>query len=467
MSTPNLTLPLLAAAQAQKHVTHNEALEILDAVVQLTVQAFDATTPPTSPSEGQVWALGASPTGAWAGQGNKLAAYYNGGWIFVTPRAGWRATLGTEIRVWSGSAWVAPSFSELQNLPLVGINTTADTTNRLVVSSPAVLFTHNGAGHQLKINKATITDTASVLFQTGFSGRAEFGLAGTDDWSVKVSPDGTTWYDVLTADRNTGAVTLSTPLAITSGGTGATTAAAARTNLGLGTAATADVTTSANDTTAGRVTRVGDFGLGTFACPDVNPDASDLATRIFRSTTVPVLGGPAHTIHISRVQNAQSAQIAIRDSTASVPTTMAIRHRDSSGTWAEWHYLYGRLNILGAVSQSGGVPTGAVIQRGSNSNGEFVRFADGTQICTHSVSIALAIDNAFIGGFRSAAQIWTYPAAFAAVPSVSVCALNLTAFGAISAGPPGTSSMQWAVTAVLTQASATREVALVAIGRWF
>jgi len=42
---------------------------------------------------------------------------------------------------------------------------------------------------------------------------------------------------------------------------------------------------------------------------------------------------------------------------------------------------YRRGNILGTVSQSGGVPTGAIIERGSNANGSYVRFADGTQEC--------------------------------------------------------------------------------------
>lgn len=62
--------------------------------------------------------------------------------------------------------------------PQLGVNATADTTNRLSVPSPATLLNHEGAGHQLKINKAGITHTASLLYQTGFSRRAEMGLAG-------------------------------------------------------------------------------------------------------------------------------------------------------------------------------------------------------------------------------------------------------------------------------------------------
>lgn len=105
--TPRLSMPLLAASQAQKHVTHNEALEILDATVQMTVQAFGAASPPGSPVEGQIWALGSAPGGVWVGQGGRLAAWYNGGWLFVTPGQGWVAA-GPEggLRQWDGSAWV-------------------------------------------------------------------------------------------------------------------------------------------------------------------------------------------------------------------------------------------------------------------------------------------------------------------------------------------------------------------------
>ena len=71
-------------------------------------------------------------------------------------------------------------------MALVGVNAIADVTNKLSVSSAASLFNHDGAGHQVKINKASAEQTGTVLFQTGYSGRAEFGLAGDDDFQVKV-----------------------------------------------------------------------------------------------------------------------------------------------------------------------------------------------------------------------------------------------------------------------------------------
>ena len=65
------------------------------------------------------------------------------------------------------------------------------------MASPATLLTHAGGGHQLKINKAGPGQTASLLYQTDWSGRAEMGLAGGDNFSVKVSADGATWAEAL------------------------------------------------------------------------------------------------------------------------------------------------------------------------------------------------------------------------------------------------------------------------------
>jgi hypothetical protein len=90
----------------------------------------------------------------------------------------------------------------------VGINATADTTNRLAIAAAASLFNHAGNGHQQKINKAAAGDTASVLYQTGFSGRAEMGTAGDDDFHFKVSPDGSAWTEAMVIDKDTGKVDL-------------------------------------------------------------------------------------------------------------------------------------------------------------------------------------------------------------------------------------------------------------------
>jgi len=89
--TAHLALPYLAPSQAQKHVTHNEALRRLDGLVQLAVEASAAVTPPGSPGEGERYLLGASPTGDWVGQAGDLAVYADGAWWFAAPEIGWLA----------------------------------------------------------------------------------------------------------------------------------------------------------------------------------------------------------------------------------------------------------------------------------------------------------------------------------------------------------------------------------------
>ena len=206
--TPNLELPFIMAAQAQKHITHNEALRILDAVVQLAVIARDLASPPGSPDDGARYIVAAGASGAWSGRSDDIAAWQDGAWVFFNPHPGWTAWVNAEAKLvaWNGSAWIAVVEDSLNPISLVGINTTADTTNRLAVSSPATLLGHEGAGHQLKINKNAASDTASLLLQTGFSGRAEVGTCGNDDLHVKVSADGTTWREALIIDKDTAEV---------------------------------------------------------------------------------------------------------------------------------------------------------------------------------------------------------------------------------------------------------------------
>jgi Protein of unknown function (DUF2793) len=198
-NTPNLSLPYLAAGQAQKHVTLNESLRMLDAIVQLAVASRGVTAPPATPANGQSHIVPSGATGLWSGQAGRIAAFQDGGWIFYPPVEGWTAWVRDEDKLYAfdGAGWIVASGA-IQNQPFVGVNAMADTTNRLAVAAPATLLTHEGAGHQLKLNKAAAAQTASILFQTGFSGRAELGTTGADTFSFKVSADGAAWVTALT-----------------------------------------------------------------------------------------------------------------------------------------------------------------------------------------------------------------------------------------------------------------------------
>lgn len=311
-----LSLPYIQPSQAQKHVTHNEALRILDAVVQLSVLADDIAAPPAVAQDGARYVVPPGSSGEWAGHEGRIALRDNGGWTFLTPWAGWRAyvsSTGQDI-VHDGTAWRSEA-EMMREAALLGVNAAPDAGNRLSVSSPATLFSHEGAGHQLKINKAATGDTASLLFQTGWSGRAEMGLAGNDAFAIKVSPDGTSWESALTADPVTA-------------------------RLGIPAGAEID---------------------GTVTGTAIQQTAEDI----------------------------------------------------SAGRLARADFVYGPGNLIGPVSQSGGVPSGAVIERGANANGDYLRMADGTQVCTFKLRVNFS--NA-----TSLKRDWTYPAAFVSQPSLQM-----------------------------------------------
>ncbi|MBJ7442369.1 MAG: DUF2793 domain-containing protein [Sphingopyxis sp.] len=117
LMTPRFALPLLAVAQAQKEVTHNEALTLIDALVHAAVEAGPLNDPSADPEPGRCWLVGATPTGDWAGQTNAIAIWTVGGWRFIAPRAGMtvvRLADGVRLRFdegeWSWPATiVAPS----------------------------------------------------------------------------------------------------------------------------------------------------------------------------------------------------------------------------------------------------------------------------------------------------------------------------------------------------------------------
>lgn len=218
--TANLLLPLMEAAQSQKHVTHNEALLILDAVVQLSVISDSVTAPPGGAADGDRYIVGSGATGAWDDKDLNVAVRLDGAWTFLVPKDGWIAWVESTnaLMVWIGSAWVdfaaANGLLSLMTaadgtLTMLGVNTSADSTNRLAVKSDAVLLSHDdvtpGTGDmRVTLNKSASGKDAGFFFQDGFSTRATFGLLASDDFVLKTTPDGSTFKTVFTADKSTG-----------------------------------------------------------------------------------------------------------------------------------------------------------------------------------------------------------------------------------------------------------------------
>lgn len=116
-ATTKLLLPLLEAAQAQKHVTVNGATLRLDALVQLSVIDRDLATPPGSPADGDRYLVASSPTGAWSGQAGRIALWQDGAWSILQPRAGWLVFVEDEKRL---IAFDGTSFNEAVTTTLGG-----------------------------------------------------------------------------------------------------------------------------------------------------------------------------------------------------------------------------------------------------------------------------------------------------------------------------------------------------------
>lgn len=209
-NTTHLGLPFIEDSQAQKHVTHNEALRILDAVIQIVVEDVTRTTPPSSPAEGQRHVVASGASGAWAGHAGAIATWQDGAWVYLAPKTGWClwSVADVSIFIFGGSAWqpLAPLANDVGQL---GVNTTASAPNLLSVKSNAALLTaittaDGGSGDaRLQIAKEAAGNAASVVFSDNYSGRAEFGLTGDDHFHLKVSPDGTSWQDAFVIDKTT------------------------------------------------------------------------------------------------------------------------------------------------------------------------------------------------------------------------------------------------------------------------
>lgn len=327
-NSTNLGLPFLAAAQAQKHVTHNEALCLLDTLVQLAVLDRHLAAPPASPNEGERWIVAASPTDAWAGHATHIAAWQDGAWQFSVPKIGWLAYVIDEgaLLAWSGTAWAdaLTMLTSLQNMLLLGVGTTADATNPFSAKLNNTLWlaksvAEGGDGDlRYKLSKESAAKTLSLLFQSALSGRAEIGLTGDDDFHFKVSADGSSWNEGIILDRSTGGVRF-----------------------------------LANETD---VASAATCNIGT---------AASLKVRITGTTTITSFGSTAHAVKLIRFADTltltHNATSLILPSGANISTAAgdtALATSDASGNWRVMFYqsangLSGRLRQITRFTGSG------------------------------------------------------------------------------------------------------------------
>lgn len=214
-----LGLPYLAAGQMQKHVTLNEALTRLDALVQAAVVSRTTTTQPEAPQDGDLYILPDDATGAaWSAQpAGSLMRGEGGGWTAMAVQDGMIALVqdADELVLRDDGGWLllGQRLGAVQALERFGLGTTADAENPFAAKLNKALWTalEAGAGGdgdlRFTLNKETSADVLSLLFQSGWSGRAELGLVGDDDLVLKVSADGAVWREAMKVDRGTGRTT--------------------------------------------------------------------------------------------------------------------------------------------------------------------------------------------------------------------------------------------------------------------
>ncbi len=191
-NTPRLAMPYLVASQAQKEVTHNDALNDMDFLAQSSVIDRTLNAPPASPANGDMYIVGTSPTGAWTGHAGHLAAWYSG-WKFKTPSAGWTVWAKNDSRLvyYTGSAWAVletPAIDGTFTWNPGTIANGAGATSAAVTVTGAALgdFASVAAPYDLQGLVATAwisaANTALVRLQNGTGGGVTLG-SGT--WRVR------------------------------------------------------------------------------------------------------------------------------------------------------------------------------------------------------------------------------------------------------------------------------------------
>jgi len=144
-ASDRFALPLLATGQAQKEITHNEALVLIDMLLHARVESRALATPPATVEPGEGWIVAAGGTGAWAEQDGRLAMMTSGGWRFLAPRSGMRVEVADEDMIYrhDGAAWrpddLRPDGVYLEGLKIIGARAApvADPTGGSVVDGEA------------------------------------------------------------------------------------------------------------------------------------------------------------------------------------------------------------------------------------------------------------------------------------------------------------------------------------------
>lgn len=239
-----------------------------------------------------------------------------------------------------------------------------------------------------------------------------------------------------------------------------------------------DLTASRSDSTIGKILKVEDFGIGARTGGLFLADIDDVTLgngwyAIGAGTTsgTKPTGQTYGVLQVSGRNNLSGNSGRIQQifysSDLAIPRQWVRSYY--LGVWSSWYLSYTQGNINGTVSGTYANPTGALIERGGNANGNYVKYADGTMICWRNMSDTVAIATSLLGGYRSDNITWTYPVPFVESPTVQACvrasAFSMYAAPSAAVGGVFTEAIYNYVT-VTTSASFVRYGSVMAIGRW-
>lgn len=186
-STPRLALPVIEAAQAQKHVTHNEALVLLDALTQLSVESRALAAPPVAPADGACYIPASGASGAWSGWDGKIAAFSGGGWVQIAPVSG--------LKAWVKAERLTVTYED--GVWRDGVALTAH-GGRATLRAKEEELTLTGA-YVETADPAFIPDRAVVL---GVAARTTLAITGATSYGVGIAANTTQFGNLLSIALN-------------------------------------------------------------------------------------------------------------------------------------------------------------------------------------------------------------------------------------------------------------------------
>ncbi|ODM43431.1 pyocin knob domain-containing protein [Cereibacter johrii] len=228
------------------------------------------------------------------------------------------------------------------------------------------------------------------------------------------------------------------------------------------------VTQSDLDTTPGRLLKVGDYGLGGTARPIPGNDADQISVTGFYQVTGATLNRPAGmgVGTLQHIQHGANRAVQITYPQTASDTGRWCRQKDT--TWGDWFLTYDQRNIVGAVSWASGFPRGGIIEQGQAANSEYVRFADGTQMCRLVLTGVPGPATPHGPLYRTEWQTVTLPVEFASGALNGHCVTGGCRGGSVISllGRPGASNVAAYMLLAPTSYASTQVVDLLVTGRW-